>query len=93
VSVPSSTGGEVPSSTGGEVPSSPPVEDGTDTSSETSAFNTQTPGKYPEDNLSLQISLIMYSKNVAVSSKIHTKHINSVCRQNVEFCNVKLGCT
>jgi hypothetical protein len=32
---------------------SPPVEDGTECS-ETSAFNIQTPGKYPEDNLSLQ---------------------------------------
>jgi hypothetical protein len=33
---------------------SSPVEDGTDSVHETSAFNTQTPGEYPEDNLSLQ---------------------------------------
>jgi hypothetical protein len=37
----------VPSSTGGEVLKMEPTH-----SSETSAFNTQTPGKYPEDNLS-----------------------------------------
>jgi hypothetical protein len=38
----------VPSSTGGEVLKMEPTQ-----SSETLAFNTQTPGKYPEDNLSL----------------------------------------
>jgi hypothetical protein len=39
----------VPSSTGGEVLKVERTE-----CSETSAFNTQTPGKYPEDNLSNQ---------------------------------------
>jgi hypothetical protein len=39
----------VPSSTGDEVLKMEPTQ-----CSETSAFNTLTPGKYPEDNLSLQ---------------------------------------
>jgi hypothetical protein len=38
----------VPTSTGGEVLKMEPTQ-----SSEMSAFNTKTPGKYPEDNLSL----------------------------------------
>jgi len=28
---------------------------------------------------------------IAVCSEIHTKHINVLCVQNVEFCNVKPG--
>jgi len=27
---------------------------------------------------------------VAIFSQIHTKHINTLCGQNLEFCNVKL---
>jgi len=30
---------------------------------------------------------------MAVFSEIHTKHINTFCRQNVELLNVKPGCT
>ena len=30
---------------------------------------------------------------MAVCSEIHTKHINTVCGQNVEFVNVKPGGT
>ena len=30
---------------------------------------------------------------MAVCSEIHTKHINTVCGQNVESCNVKPGGT
>jgi len=30
---------------------------------------------------------------MAVCSQIHTKHINTVCGQNVELLNVKLGGT
>ena len=30
---------------------------------------------------------------IAVCSQIHTKHINTVCGQNVEFVSVKLGGT
>jgi len=30
---------------------------------------------------------------IDVCSKIHTKHLNSVCGSNVEFFNVKLGGT
>jgi hypothetical protein len=34
--------------------------------------------------------LILYREIIAVFSEIHTKHINTVCGQNVEFLNVKL---
>jgi len=30
---------------------------------------------------------------IAVCSEIHTKHINTMCGQNVEFLSVKFGCT
>jgi len=30
---------------------------------------------------------------IAVCSEIHTKHINTLCRQNVEFLNLKPGGT
>jgi hypothetical protein len=33
--------------------------------------------------------LIMYSEIIAVCSQIHTKHLNTLCGQNVEFLNVK----
>ena len=33
----------------------------------------------------------MYSEIIAVCSEIHTKHINTLCRQNVELPNVKLA--
>ena len=32
----------------------------------------------------------MYREIIAVSSQIHTKHLNTMCGQNVEFLNVKL---
>ena len=32
----------------------------------------------------------MYREIIAVRSQIHTKHINTVCGQNVELLNVKL---
>ena len=32
----------------------------------------------------------MYREIIAVCSEIYTKHINTVCGQNVEFVNVKL---
>ena len=31
-----------------------------------------------------------YSELIAVCSEIHTKHINTLCGQNVELLNVKL---
>jgi hypothetical protein len=37
--------------------------------------------------------LMLYSEIIAVCSEIHTKHINAVCGQNVEFVNVKHGGT
>ena len=34
--------------------------------------------------------LKLYREIIAVCSEIHTKHINTVCGQNVELLNVKL---
>jgi hypothetical protein len=34
---------------------------------------------------------MLYSEIIAVCSEIHTKHINTVCEQKVEFVNVKPG--
>ena len=34
--------------------------------------------------------LMLYREIIAVCSEIHTKHINSLCGQNVELLNVKL---
>ena len=33
--------------------------------------------------------LMLYREIMAVCSEIHTKHINTVCGQNVELLNVK----
>jgi hypothetical protein len=33
---------------------------------------------------------MLYSEIIAVCSQIHTKHINTLCGQNVESVNVKL---
>jgi len=32
---------------------------------------------------------MLYKEKVAVCSEIHTKHINIMCEQNVEFVNIK----
>jgi hypothetical protein len=32
---------------------------------------------------------MLYRETIAVWSEIHTKHINTLCGQNVEFVNVK----
>ena len=34
---------------------------------------------------------MLYREIIAVCSEIHTKHINSLCGQNVGFVNVKHG--
>ena len=34
--------------------------------------------------------LMLYREIIAVCSEINTKHINTLCGQNVEFVNVKL---
>ena len=34
---------------------------------------------------------MLYREIIAVCSQIHTKHINTLCEQNVEFVNVKPG--
>ena len=36
---------------------------------------------------------MLYREIIAVCSQIHTKHINTLWGQNVEFFNVKLGDT
>jgi len=35
--------------------------------------------------------LMLYREIIAVCSQIHTKHINTVCGQNLELLNVKLA--
>ena len=35
--------------------------------------------------------LMLYGEIIAVCSQIHTKHINTLCGQNVELLNVKLA--
>jgi hypothetical protein len=37
--------------------------------------------------------LMLYREIIAVCSETHTKHINKLCGQNVEFVNVKPGGT
>ena len=37
------------------------------------------------------IQSVLYKEIIAVCSEIHTKHINTLCGQNVEFLNVALG--
>jgi hypothetical protein len=34
---------------------------------------------------------MLYREIIAVCSQIHTKHINTLCGQNVELLNVKAG--
>src|SRR5215468_6276912 len=34
---------------------------------------------------------MLYREIIAVCSEIHTKHINTLCGQNVQFVNVKPG--
>ena len=34
---------------------------------------------------------MLYREIMAVCSEIHTKHINTLCGQNVELLNVKAG--
>jgi hypothetical protein len=34
---------------------------------------------------------MLYREIIVVCSEIHTKHINALCRQNVELLNVKLA--
>jgi len=34
---------------------------------------------------------MLYREIIAVFSEIHTKHINTLCGQKVEFVNVKLA--
>jgi len=34
---------------------------------------------------------MLYREIIAVCSQIHTKHINTLCGQNVEFVNITSG--
>jgi hypothetical protein len=40
--------------------------------------------------LQKSVQLMLYREIIAVCSQIHTKHINTLCGQNVELLNVKL---
>jgi len=57
--------------------------------SETSAYKIQTPGNYPVESIQHSISvtktdqLRLYRELMAVCSQINTKHINTLCGQNV----------
>jgi len=41
-------------------------------------------------NIAVNIQLMLYRVITAVCSEIHTKHISTLCGQNVELLNVKL---
>jgi len=51
----------------------------------------------PKERKTLSVSVIQTSQLmlnreiIAVCSQIHTKHINTLCGQNVEIVNVKLA--
>jgi hypothetical protein len=36
---------------------------------------------------------VLYKERIVVYSEIHTKHINTLCGQNVEFASIKPGGT
>jgi hypothetical protein len=36
---------------------------------------------------------MLYREMIAVCSEIRTKHLNTLCEQNTECVNVKIGCT
>jgi hypothetical protein len=48
---------------------------------------------YRAVNTLLLDQLVLYREIIAVCSEIHTKHINALFGQNVEFLNVKPGGT
>ena len=48
------------------------------------------PRSKPSASVSKTDKLMLYREIIAVRSEIHTKHINTLCGQNVELLNVKL---
>jgi hypothetical protein len=57
-------------------------------------LNTQSVPRSKHSVLVIQTSqLMLYREIMAVCSQIHTKHINTLCGQNVELLNVKPGGT
>ena len=44
----------------------------------------------PTQTITKTSQLMLYREIMAVCSEIHTKHINTVCGQNVELLNVKV---
>jgi len=52
------------------------------------------PGRTAQKTHSVSVirtsQLMLYREITALCSKIHTKHINTLCGQNVEFVNVNL---
>jgi len=49
-----------------------------------------TTGLWRDKSVIKTSQLMLYREIMAVCSQIHTKHINTVCEQNVELLNVKL---
>jgi proteasome assembly chaperone (PAC2) family protein len=45
---------------------------------------------YTNQSVTQTSQLILYREIIAICSEIHTKHINTLCGQNVELLNVKL---
>jgi len=58
-------------------------------------FVCKAPVRTAQETLSVSViqtsPLILYREIIAVCSEIHTKHINTLCGQNVELLNVKLA--
>ena len=59
-------------------------------------LNVKTGGTYSDcwalsvsDSVIKTSQLMLYREIIAVCSQIHTKHINTLCGQNVELLNVK----
>jgi len=47
--------------------------------------------KHTPSQLLQTSQLMLYREIIALCSEIHTKHINTLCGQNVELLNVKLA--
>src|SRR5215475_10580908 len=54
------------------------------------AVHIVTTGLYRVKSVIKTSQLMLYREIMAVCSEIHTKHINTLCGQNVELLNVKL---
>ena len=58
------------------------------------AYTTHTPHTQKHNALVVKTDkLNLYREIIAACSEIHTKHINTLCGQNVRFLNVEAGGT